>query len=466
MLNRLLSKWYFPVLLKYLSLIAFIILVATGLMAHSTDSDFLRQLRNTNLGNLVVWSFWWPIIVILAIFFGRVWCMVCPVEVITTFCAKIGFKRKRPKWLLSGWVITVFYILILFVGIQWFAIHRNPLFMAVYLLVILGVSVLVGIIFEKNTFCRYVCPVGYVLGLYSKLSFFGWRVASKHVCDTCNDKSCIHKNYHYNLNAKSCGVDLYPANINDNADCILCAGCLKTCSNYQSQPNAARPNPRLKYIGFANDLFNLKELKMAEMVLVMVISGYMISQIWSEWSVTNTWLKYLPSLVDDAFRIKNSMASGIVYGVVWFVLVPLFTWSLPYLVSRILGMRQSFRKYLLSYGIAFIPIVAAAHAVKSIVKSIDRIPYIEHLTKDLSGMVTAQMIIDGEIILKSNPFWLDVMVSFMIVAFIAIGIGLSVMVVGRLAKRNGFDGYASVHQLIPITYGGIFLVMLLLWRWF
>ena len=170
-INRAISRAYLPVSLKYISLVAYAVLIITGLAAYSTDAAFLKQLRNTNLGNLIVWSYWWPAIVILAIFFGRIWCMVCPVELITTFFAKIGLKRKRPAWLLSGWAITVFYILILFVGIQGFAIHRNPFFMAIYLLAIVGVSVIIGSIYEKNTFCRYVCPVGYLLGMYSKLSF-------------------------------------------------------------------------------------------------------------------------------------------------------------------------------------------------------------------------------------------------------------------------------------------------------
>ena len=154
----------------------------------------------------------------------------------------------------------------------------NPTYMAVYLLAIVGVSILIGSIYEKNTFCRYVCPVGHLLGLYSRLSFLGWRVKDKRVCDTCKDKSCIHKKYHYNLNDKSCGVDFYPAKIEDNTHCILCAGCLKTCSKYQSDPNSDRPNPGFKHIGFANDLFKLKPLKMAEFVFVLIVSGLTTTQ--------------------------------------------------------------------------------------------------------------------------------------------------------------------------------------------
>ncbi|OFY48271.1 MAG: hypothetical protein A2W85_13940 [Bacteroidetes bacterium GWF2_41_31] len=466
MLNRLLSKWYFPVSLKYLSLIAYIVLIVSGLMAYSIDAAFLKQLRNTNLGNLIVWSYWWPAIVIGAIFFGRVWCMVCPVELITTFFAKIGLKRKRPLWLLSGWAITIFYIIILFVGIQGFAIHRNPFFMAIYLLSIVGVSVIIGSIYEKNTFCRYVCPVGYLLGLYSRLSFFGWRVKDKSICDTCKDKSCIHKKYQYNLNYKSCGVDLYPANISDNADCILCAGCLKTCSKYQSYTNSERPNPRFQNIGFANDLFQLKPLRMAEMVFVLIVSGFVISEIWSEWNVTDAYLSFLPDLIIKPLAIESKFLSGILKGTIIFAVLPFIVWLLPYLFTLLAGLTIKFKDYLVTYGIAFIPIIAAAHIGKSILKSTSRIPYFEHLSDDFTGISTARQIIDGQITIQQNPVWLNTMVSLLLVGFMIIGIWLSIKVVNRLNLRSGKERSSKSYYLIPIIYGGIFLIMLLIWRWF
>lgn len=465
-LNFLLQRWYFPVSLKYLSLIAYIVLIVTGLMAYSTDAAFLKQLRNTNLGNLIVWSFWWPAIVIGAIFFGRVWCMVCPVELITTFFSKIGLKHKRPSWLLSGWAITVFYIIILFVGIQGFAIHRNPFFMAIYLLSIVGISIIIGSIYEKNTFCRYVCPVGYLLGLYSRLSSFGWRVKDKSVCDTCKDKSCIHKKYQYNLNYKSCGVDLYPANITDNSDCILCAGCLKTCSKYQSQPNAERPNPRFQYIGFANDLFQLKPLRLAEMVFVLIVSGFVISEIWSEWNVTDAYLSFLPDLIIKPLSIENKFLTGVVKGTAIFAFVPFIVWLLPWIISRLAGLTIKFKDYLLNYGIAFIPIIAAAHIGKSILKSTSRIPYFEHLFDDFTGVSTAKQIIDGQITLQQNPVWINTLVSLFIVGFMIIGIWISIKVVNRLNMKNGKENTSKFCYLIPVIYGGIFLVMLLVWRWF
>jgi hypothetical protein len=391
--------------------------------------------------------------------------MVCPVEIITTFFAKIGLKRKRPKWLLSGWGITIFYIVILFIGIQGFAIHRNPFFMAIYLLGIVGVSIVIGSIYEKNTFCRYVCPVGYLLGLYSRLSFFGWRVKNRSICDTCKDKSCIHKKYQYNLNAKSCGVDLYPASITDNDNCILCAGCLKTCNEYQSEPHTSRPNPALKYIGFASDLFQLKPLRIAEMVFVLVVSGFVISEIWLEWSVTNAYLNYLPNLIIKPLAIENRFLVGFIKGSIVFAIAPLIIWLIPWCIAQLTGVRLKIKDYFLNYGISFIPIIAAAHLVKSILKSTSRVPYFEYLAQDISGLSTAQKIIDKEIVLQQIPLWINTGISMLITVVIVTGIYLSFKVIGLQNKKQGFEKPVKTTYLIPILYGSIFLIMIIIWRW-
>ncbi len=466
MINKLFLKQYFPISLKIVSLFAFVFLMIIGFSAHSTDASVLKHLRNTNLANLFVWSYWWPFIIIFAIFFGRIWCMVCPVELITSFFAKIGLQRKRPTWILSGWAITIFYIIILLIGIQGFAIHRDPFFMAVYLLFIVGVSAVVGLIYEKNAFCQYFCPVGYLLAIYSKLSFFGWRVKNPKTCETCKDKSCIQKNYRYNLNSKSCGVDLYPANIDDNSSCILCAGCLKTCNQYKTIENGNRPNPQLTHIGFANDLFKLKPFKIAEMVFVLIVSGFVISEIWSEWGITKSYLSYFPDRLISFFSFNNGIVNGLLEGITVFVLFPCIIWLIPFIISRLFGSVVSFKNYLLTYSIAFVPIIAAAHLCKAILKTTSRIPYLEHLFSDMTGNLTARQIIDGQIVLQGIPLWLNILVSILLSSFIIAGVWLSVGVVKRINIKTDERNSNKSFYLIPALYGSIFLVMILIWRWF
>ncbi len=77
------------------------------------------------MANLIVWSYWWPPIILSAIFLGRIWCAVCPMELMTSLASKVGLKRNRPAFLRSGWVMTIFYVLVLFV-VRKLIVQRLP----------------------------------------------------------------------------------------------------------------------------------------------------------------------------------------------------------------------------------------------------------------------------------------------------------------------------------------------------
>ena len=207
----------------------FVLLIVDGFAADTDDMAFAKILRNTNLANLIVWSYWWPVIIISAIFFGRIWCMVCPMELLTSLAARVGLKKRPNKFVRSGWIITLFYILIMFVGIHTLSIHRVPFRMSIYLLALLTSTVIVGLIFRRNTFCAYICPVGHLLGLYARLAPFGWSTVDKSICGNCKDHSCTAGANAYVFQGRSCGVDLNPANVDDNTNCLLCGQCVKSC---------------------------------------------------------------------------------------------------------------------------------------------------------------------------------------------------------------------------------------------
>lgn len=464
--NSLLRGGLMPTALRIGTLAGLLILIGLGFSAYSDDSNFLVQLRNFNLGNLLVWSYWWPLIVISAVFFGRLWCFICPVEIITSFFAKIGLKKDRPRWLLSGWAITIFYMLILFAGIQVLKVHRNPTYMAVYLLFIIAVSVVTGLLYKKNTFCRYVCPVGYLLGLYSRISSFGWRVADRDICVTCKDKSCIQTKYRYNLVDKSCGVDLYPGKLDQNDYCILCAGCLKTCDQYKPENAKGRPNPGFNFIGFAKDLLSVRPLKNAETFFMLLVSGFVISEVLSEWKVTDSYLNYVPDAILSILPWQSAAISGLTYGLINFLLLPFMFWLLPFLLAQTMGFKESLIHFAKHIALAFLPIMAAAHLSKGILKMTSRLPYFEHTFTDVTGLSTTRQFFDQTLILSANPAWLNMVVTLLIFLFLVAGITLSFRVTKKIINKHFNKDYAGrAAYLIPISYGGLFLATILFWRW-
>ena len=86
----------------------------------------------------------------------------------------------------------------------------GPLFTWKFLLL---VSITVGCVFVFRLFCRFICPLGALYGLFNKLSFFGIRV-EKSKCTDCG------------LCVSHCKMDI--RHVNDQ-ECISCGECVEVC---------------------------------------------------------------------------------------------------------------------------------------------------------------------------------------------------------------------------------------------
>ena len=464
-MNPLFRLTWFPLAFQLLTLGALVLLIVGGLTADTSDMALAGVLRNTNAANLIVWSYWWPIIILSAIFLGRVWCTVCPIELVTSLASKVGLKRKPPAFLRSGWVITGFYILILFVGIHTLAIHRVPFRMALYMMGLFGASVAVGLLFARNTFCAHVCPIGHLLGLYARLAPMGWGVRDKSLCSHCVDRSCTSDKTAYKFQGRSCGVFLRPADIEDNTECLVCGQCLKACD--RNNPGIdARPNPGWFPRRWFRDLLDLKPMTAAQAAFCLVVSGFVVYEVFTEWSVTKELLLWTPTKLEQALGARGAWSRGIVRSMTLFAALPAIFWLLPFGAFRLAGGRLPLGDYLLRFGIAFIPIMAAAHAVKALLKTTSRIPYWEYAAADPVGEKTAHGILDATLPLAELPAWRGPAITILAPALMGVAVALSLLVVRKLiaahARESGWR--AAPLYLIPVLYGGAFAIMIIAWR--
>ena len=77
----------------------------------------------------------------------------------------------------------------------------------------LMVSILVGTVFIYRLFCRFICPLGAIYGLFNKFSLFGIKL-EKDKCINCG--ACI----------KVCKMDIH--HVGDR-ECISCGECISAC---------------------------------------------------------------------------------------------------------------------------------------------------------------------------------------------------------------------------------------------
>jgi hypothetical protein len=216
---------------------------------------------NRNFGIVFVWIVWWGLLMLVMVpFAGRFWCAVCPIPAPGEWLQRRALVQvhergklftlglKWPRRLNNIWLQSAaFLITALFAKV----ILTTPFVSAITLLSFAGIAIATSLLFERRTFCRYICPVGGFIGLYSQVAPIEVRVKDHALCATHKDKTC----YIGNEKGYGCPWLVFPATLDKNTNCGLCTECLKTCT-LDNIALYARP--------FGKDLLTIKGRRLDE----------------------------------------------------------------------------------------------------------------------------------------------------------------------------------------------------------
>jgi hypothetical protein len=210
-----------------------------------------------NLSIVFVWIAWWAILILVAVpFFGRGWCAVCPIPLPGEWLqhgAVLAPPDKKPKWLNRRWPRAFrniwlqnvsFLLLALFSSVLLTTPYITSIVLAAMLFAAIGLSM----VFERRSFCRYLCPVGGFIGIYSQTAPLELRIKDKQVCASCVGKPC----YNGSSAGYGCPWDVFPGGLTKNTYCGLCMECIRTCPHDNIAINArpfsavlAKPTTRI-----------------------------------------------------------------------------------------------------------------------------------------------------------------------------------------------------------------------------
>jgi transcriptional regulator with AAA-type ATPase domain/NAD-dependent dihydropyrimidine dehydrogenase PreA subunit len=213
------------------------------------------QTRDANVGLNLFWAWWWPVILILFPFLGRIWCAVCPFmiygELVQTISLKLVPRQLRSwprqqaeRW--GGWFLFGLFALIFLWEELWDL--PNTAYLSSWLLLLITAGAIVcSLIFERRFWCRYLCPIGGMNGLYAKLAMIELRAQQGICAATCTTYQCYKGGPQKGEGQETGGCPIYshPAQLQENRDCVLCMTCLKACPHRSVELNLRPPGIEL-----------------------------------------------------------------------------------------------------------------------------------------------------------------------------------------------------------------------------
>eukprot|EP00977_Amphora_coffeiformis_P016729 scaffold5254_cov165-Amphora_coffeaeformis.AAC.3 len=233
------SPWIFDHTLRYIVAPVFVVVLAILFLGPQT--------RDHNAALTIFWAGWWPAVMLVYPFLGRIWCSVCPFmavgnlaqETVTRFGVKL---KKWPKW--GSTIGAAFAFGLFFAILMWeelWNLPQNGALSAWLLLLITSGAVFNSVQFENRMWCRYLCPIGAMCRTFGTISMVEVR-SWKANCEGCANPVCVKGNSPTldptdTFAIKGCTMQLKNNQLRDMGDCTLCMSCVKNCEREVPEVN-------------------------------------------------------------------------------------------------------------------------------------------------------------------------------------------------------------------------------------
>lgn len=440
----------FPVAFRVANLLATVamIYIGWGLMDD--------RLRYTNLTSFLIWTIWWPGIIVMAIFTGRGWCTICHQKLISDKLSGYGLNWKVPGYILkygtTATIISVFGVLTLHSTVAGYEVSHIAGLSAIYLLILLIYVVVISLLFEKGAFCKSFCPLVGFLGIYSRCSPLEVGPEDPEKCKTCSDKEC----------KKHCsnGLEILEMDSQMQEGCLLCLECAKRCPN---------DNVSLSLRNFFKGLWDSPKRTTAEALAVIFLLGIVIAEVGEEYKPFDDMMVYVPDLIAHASgfsTILNTSSGGLlIWEIIWILIsIPLILIGFSGIIAKQLSKSHDFSgitwNVVKMYALGFVPLILGLHATKMIYGFESNIGYLPYTINNLGSNAILTIPI-------MNPLLPDLIIGYALIVFFTlfgvIGSLYSIWKISRYYRKSKTDKNAIPFMFTVLIIGSAFLLVIYLW---
>ncbi len=246
-----------------------------------------------NFATAITWYIWFCLVFVLMLVVGRGWCAMCPFGGFAEWLQRRSFWRRTQRALGLGKKLPepiARYGLLLSVGtfivLTWLEERFNiagpgtPADTGLMVIGIVAGAVLVFSLFERRTFCRYVCPLSALIGTVGAMgSVAGFRTKDRQTCLECRTKDCMRGGEQ----GYGCPWYTWPGSADSNLTCGLCSECYKACPSgnvglFVQKPLTSVVQPRRRRADVAWAVMALWGLVIFQQV--NATNGYAIADSW------------------------------------------------------------------------------------------------------------------------------------------------------------------------------------------
>ncbi len=176
------------------------------------------------------------------------------------------------------------------------------------------------LVFERKAFCRYACPVGRTLGVYSRLAPIAVRPVNQATCDNCKTMEC----YNGSELIEPCPTQLTVGRFSQNTFCLSCGNCALSCPH-------ENVSWRLRSIGSEAKEQLVPHWDIAWFMLALLgitsFHGVTMIPLWNE------WIEGMAHTIGETGRPLVSFTVGMLGGFVFPVIVYAVAIGLLYLTA-------------------------------------------------------------------------------------------------------------------------------------
>ncbi|MEO5351913.1 MAG: 4Fe-4S binding protein [Magnetococcus sp. XQGC-1] len=354
------SPW--PLLiLRLLTTSLLLLIVAAGLWG--------TPLPERNLATTLTWTIWWTLLILSVFFLGSAWCAICPWDALAVWLNRRRLWRRGEEadglgWRLPTPLRNVWPALLLFILLTWLelgvGITLNPAATALLALLMIVLTTTSLALFERKSFCRYLCPVGRTIGFYAQLAPVELRPLEPERCRFCSSLAC----YHGSQEIEPCPTFLTMGRFSQNTYCLSCGACLLSCPehnvSWRLRPMAAEAavgaRPHWDEAWFM-------------LVLLALTSFHGITMM-------PLWEEALRAMAPHLGR-QGSFLLAFSLGMAVCLIVPVLLYLLVVAIARrIEGGRHSLRRMFSLFSFALLPVAFAYHLAHNL----------NHLVREATGI--------------------------------------------------------------------------------